>query len=390
MLVATRERDYDRRVSGTADPMDAVIRRRLRPWIWVATPLVVFGIFGFAWARELTIPVHTLVLILIWGGCFAWPSPSAWAKWIAYACAAALAITGSPLVGLFVATVIEMSTTHELERALGLTAVLTALAWIGPLTAGSPPPLPGPAAPIIGPIAFAFAFGVTLRSAIVAFYRADRLAADLADTNETLARNLDFADELAATRERARIARDLHDSLGHCLTTAHVHLELAEAAGDPDTVRDAVAKAHRATLEGLGELRRCVTVLRDETTVKPLEQLARDFLDGIASERVRVTFEVRGERCRLSPAKDFALFRALQEAVTNATRHAEASEVSVCLAYSDDGRVELSVRDDGQGAADTEGGYGLLGLRERLELVGGELTIDTHPGRGFALSATVS
>jgi len=98
---------------------------------------------------------------------------------------------------------------------------------------------------------------------------------------------------------------------------------------------------------------------------------------------------VQGTPRPLPPPTELALYRAAQEALTNIRKHARASRVDVRVEYGRDDRVRLNVRDNGVGgepaAADANGGFGLLGLRERLQLVGGELRVRTAPGEGFAV-----
>jgi signal transduction histidine kinase len=97
-------------------------------------------------------------------------------------------------------------------------------------------------------------------------------------------------------------------------------------------------------------------------------------------------FTISGAPRSLGPQAEQAIYRAAQEGLTNAQKHARASHVDLTLDYSDARLTRLVVQDDGQGAADIEGGFGLVGLRERIHLLGGSLGIRTAPGAGFQLT----
>jgi signal transduction histidine kinase len=98
---------------------------------------------------------------------------------------------------------------------------------------------------------------------------------------------------------------------------------------------------------------------------------------------------VHGQPRPAGPKEELTLFRAAQEGLTNVRKHARASQVMLTLDYEAPGRVVLTVQDNGIGAAQAEGGFGLLGLRERVQLLGGDIHIDTAPGRGLSLSVAV-
>jgi len=224
-------------------------------------------------------------------------------------------------------------------------------------------------------IAFVIVFAQLVRRERRARAEVERLAAEV--------------EQLATERERNRIARDIHDGLGHYLTAAHVQLEAARSllARDPTSALAALDTAQRLARDGLAEVRRSVSLLRGGASARPLvdaiETLARESASPLGDVRVE------GAPRRLPEPVEFALFRAAQEALTNARRHARASRVDITLVFSEAGVVRLRVGDDGVGA-DTPGqGFGLLGLRERAELFGGTLSITTARDRGFTLELAV-
>ncbi|MDT7842023.1 sensor histidine kinase [Streptomyces justiciae] len=197
--------------------------------------------------------------------------------------------------------------------------------------------------------------------------------------------------ELSAATERNRLARDIHDSLGHHLTAISVQLEIASefAALDPHTAGRAMTEARQSVKLALGDVRQSVRALREEAARPALAAaLAGWAREGGAGPRVDVA--VTGEEDGYGTAALTALHRAAQEGLTNALRHARASQVSVDLRLAEDG-ARLTVADDGRGftPAETTTGFGLTGMRERVHLVAGSVDIDSAPGRGTRLTVLV-
>jgi signal transduction histidine kinase len=178
----------------------------------------------------------------------------------------------------------------------------------------------------------------------------------------------------AATMERERLAREIHDILAHTLSALAVQLEAArvladQRPGDPG-IAGAIDRAHDLARSGLEETRRAVGALRGEGAPGPdrLRQLVDEFEH---DSRVPCRLEI-GELPPLPPDLWVAIYRTAQEALTNVRKHAEADEVGVTLRHG--GVVELTVEDRGRiKASMASGGYGLTGLRERAALLGGGL-----------------
>ncbi|MEH0550337.1 sensor histidine kinase [Streptomyces sp. B21-101] len=194
--------------------------------------------------------------------------------------------------------------------------------------------------------------------------------------------------ESAALAERARIAREIHDVLAHSLSAQLVHLEAArlliERGADREQILERVVAARGMARDGLEETRQSLSALRGETT--PLEE----FLTGLvgASEGAEVT--VAGERVPLPVEASQAVRRVAQEALTNVRKHAPGARVSVRLEYRPR-EVTLDVRDSGGSPgelAGAGGGYGLLGMRERAELLGGSLAAGPDE-EGFVVTLRV-
>ncbi|GGX71327.1 sensor histidine kinase [Streptomyces fructofermentans] len=194
--------------------------------------------------------------------------------------------------------------------------------------------------------------------------------------------------ESAALAERARIAREIHDVLAHSLSAQLVHLEAArlliERGAGRDQILDRVVAARGMAREGLAETRQALSALRGEMT--PLEE----FLSELVAESENAEVTVTGERRPLPAEASQAVRRVAQEALTNVRKHAPGADVRIRLEYGEH-EVTLDVRDSGAPPGEfthSGAGYGLLGMRERAELLGGSL--EAGPGEeGFVVTLRV-
>jgi signal transduction histidine kinase len=196
-------------------------------------------------------------------------------------------------------------------------------------------------------------------------------------------------ERLAVIQERNRLAREIHDSLGHFLTTIHVQLEAARTihAADPARALAAVAQAQDLARDALVEVRRSVGALQADQA--PLPARLRDLALTTDGWGAAVSLEILGETRALALEAEHALFRTAQEGLTNVRKHAGARTARVILDYRDPARVQLDVIDDGAGAAGAPAGCGLGGLRERVAALGGRVAAGDAPGGGFRLQAEV-
>ncbi|OLC75561.1 MAG: hypothetical protein AUG04_04205 [Deltaproteobacteria bacterium 13_1_20CM_2_69_21] len=214
------------------------------------------------------------------------------------------------------------------------------------------------------------------------------LAHKLAEANDQLRAQAADIEELAKTKERNRIARDIHDGLGHYLTVVHVQLEAAQAllGRDPTGARRALLKAQELTREGLADVRRSVALLRGSVPAqRPLLAAIEKLTSECKAGGIEAALKLSGTPRPLPEPIEITLFRAAQEALTNVRRHARASRLDIELAFAAGGGIRLRVEDDGVGADQVDPGFGLLGLRERAESVGGRMTVQSVRGRGFTL-----
>jgi signal transduction histidine kinase len=207
--------------------------------------------------------------------------------------------------------------------------------------------------------------------------------------------------ELAIAGERNRLAREIHDGLGHYLTATTMQIQGAKALLDNTVAATqapaalvALGKAETLLQEALADVRRSVAALRATSAVnRPLPaavaQLVSEHRAGAPSGLgLEVQFELQGEPRPLNSLAELTLYRVAQEGLTNVRKHAQATSVEVTLSYRPD-KVRLDIRDNGRGVDQATGGFGLLGLRERVQLQGGVMAIDSRPGQGFRLEVEI-
>jgi signal transduction histidine kinase len=196
----------------------------------------------------------------------------------------------------------------------------------------------------------------------------------------------------AASNERSRIALDLHDFLGHGLTTLRIQLQNAERYRDtdPEKANEYVTRAAASSAELLADVRETVALLHESPEKSPafsvlFERLCSDFS---IDHAVDIDVESHLER-EPSGRVAVALYRTMQEALTNVVRHAQAQHVRATVSSNRE-QIVARVEDDGCGIADTAPrGHGLLSMRERVASVGGALSIESRPGGGTAVTATI-
>lgn len=200
--------------------------------------------------------------------------------------------------------------------------------------------------------------------------------------------------QTAVAEERNRIARELHDVIGHSVSVMTVQASAVRRLMRPDQTKEraALETVEATGREALGEMRRMVGVLRsgsDGANLAPpptLEQLDR-LVANFRRAGLDVVLEREGRSVPLPPGLDLTAYRLVQEALTNTLKHGQASRAVIRLGYCGN-RLQVSVRDDGRGPAGTvDPGTGLLGMRERVAVYGGTLSAEAADGGGFELRA---
>jgi len=223
----------------------------------------------------------------------------------------------------------------------------------------------------------------------------ERLARELEEANTRLRASAAQTEELARSRERNRMAREIHDSLGHYLTVVNVQLEAARALvenrGWKEAAPDLYAtleKAQTLTRSGLADVRRSVAALRaDPMGEKPFLEAVKALIADNQEAGLLVSYNQVNSPRASAPQTELALYRTLQEALTNVRKHARASRADVILEYRKE-NVRLEVSDNGVGISDAENDeekFGLRGIRERVELLQGRMEISASPGGGVRL-----
>ena len=204
-------------------------------------------------------------------------------------------------------------------------------------------------------------------------------------------------EHLATSRERNRLARELHDTLAHSLSGIAVQLEAVRSIwdDDPDKARAIVGRALEDARGGLGEARRAIHALHASSLEELGLRAALQQLGDTTSERSGIAVEVTvGDKVQdLPPELENAIYRVADEALTNVARHSDAESAGVALVRRG-GRIRLEVRDDGTGfdrsAEVPDGHVGIRGMRERAEMVAGSLAIASQSGEGTTVTFEVN
>jgi signal transduction histidine kinase len=240
-------------------------------------------------------------------------------------------------------------------------------------------------------IAFVFTIswfaGLTLGGKLHAAAKAEERA-------ERLERERDAEARAAVAEERARIARELHDIVGHSVSVMTVQASAVRRLlrADQEREREALITVEETGRAALAEMRRLVGVLRrpeEAPALVPQPSLGHveKLVEQTREAGLPTVLRVEGEAAELPQGIDLTAYRLVQEGLTNAVKHANATQAEVVVRY-DNGSVELVVRDNGTGEGNGDGsGHGLVGMRERVAVCGGELAAGPRAGGGYELRA---
>ncbi len=227
----------------------------------------------------------------------------------------------------------------------------------------------------LGMSMFAFVSSVVVLRQNAARDELRRVNSELQATQSLLAENTRIA-------ERVRIARELHDLVGHHLTALTLNLEVVTHLVD-GKVLEHVQQAHSLARLLLADVREVVSDMRQDDMVNLADAL-HTLIEGVPKPKIHL--DLPSEEVLTEPERALVLLRCVQEVITNSVRHAEAGNLWIRLSMTRDG-LAMSARDDGIGADKVAVGNGLLGMAERLKQLGGKLEIESEPGTGFALHA---
>jgi signal transduction histidine kinase len=257
---------------------------------------------------------------------------------------------------------------------------------------GSPPFMGGLTVALIQTVIFlAVGFSISYLMS-----RLNEQQQSLAEANTRLQHHASTLEHLATSRERNRVARELHDTLAHTLSGLSVQLEAVKAYWDIDAqkARSTLESSLQAAHSGLGETRRALQALR----ASPLDDLGlslavrRMVEDAAARANLALDLSIVDKLPPLSPDVEQCIYRVAQEAVANVIRHAKAKTLTVNLDSTGE-KVTLTVQDDGigfdLGKKEKTNNYGLEGMQERAQLAGGELTLISKPREGTTVKLVV-
>ncbi|MDH5506253.1 MAG: sensor histidine kinase [Anaerolineae bacterium] len=237
-------------------------------------------------------------------------------------------------------------------------------------------------------------FGYNMRQAESERQKSQALLDELQQAHSQLQAYITQAEELAVAEERNRMAREMHDAIGHRLTVAAVQLEGAQRLipDEPDRAGQMIATVREQVREALGELRQTVTTLRQPlhtglSLPQALKKLVETFEKGT---HLQVNTLLEEDLPEVPPNQRLAIYRAAQEALTNIQRHAQASQVWLQLVHQEN-QLTLLVRDNGNGFPQEASGqgFGLRGMQERAAQLGGEFHMETVPKGGAQIKFSI-
>jgi signal transduction histidine kinase len=363
---------------------------------WIATCAQAFGLFGRAPSFGVAPVAPALVALAVIWVVLPWNPGAGWRRKLAapaflagtFAVGYLTDLTGSVL---FYAIVVANGVfLFGFRRGVAYAAATLPILFANVLLTEGVPGAALAATAVAVPFAvFMVGICATVVEATRSRERAQALLAELESANASLKEQAARVRELSVSEERARMAREIHDSVGHHLTVINLQLQNAQRFKErrPDGAWEKVEGARRLALEALSEVRRSVRALKplavdDGIGTGALAALARNF-EGTGMD---VAFETRGTERNLAGEAEIVLYRAMQECLTNAAKHSRARQVSTTLCF-EQGGTRLVVADDGKGADEGASGrgFGLTALEERVASLGGRLTRGNRPEGGFAV-----
>jgi len=298
----------------------------------------------------------------------------------------------APVIALFTAAKLGLRRAATVAAAIAFTGYVLVLGiFPGPLGVSL-----AARASLRDAVLLAVGLGLTILLGGSAKVRAEHYA-EMVKVRAERARAQEEQERRQASEERLRIARELHDVLGHHLSLINVQAGVGLHLMDnrPEQAREALTAIKTASAEALREVRAVLGVLRPEEEAAPRQPaLGLDRLDDLTADAgLTVTTTITGRRRALPAEVDRAAYRIVQEALTNVRRHAAAGSAAEVRIEYGPGELRLAVRNDGAAAADPtsdeERGSGITGMRARAESLGGSLTAGPLPGGGFEVAAVL-
>ncbi|MDO5134753.1 MAG: sensor histidine kinase [Eubacteriales bacterium] len=230
----------------------------------------------------------------------------------------------------------------------------------------------------------------TIEEANELYRQLSRANEDLRDANRELEKYAVMKEKMGETKERNRLAREIHDTLGHTLTGIATGLEACKTIIEirPEAARQQLELLENVTREGLTEVRRSVNQLRPDALARfSLENAIRRLVDNTNSvSDAEVEFICMAPILKFDEDEENAIYRVVQEGITNAIRHGHAKHIRITL-RKEDGNIHLNIRDDGQGCQEIKPGFGTQHITERIRMLNGNVHFDGSDG--FTIDAII-
>lgn len=215
-----------------------------------------------------------------------------------------------------------------------------------------------------------------------------QLAEHLTEANQQLRQYAAQVEELAIERERNRVAREIHDGIGHHLTALNMQIKAAQVILPTDANRcmELLQNAEKITQQALLDVRQSVAAIRESPadTSSVLNQIPK-IIEEAQTAGLVTEFKLVGHPRNLPPEMNLTLLRVAQESISNTLKHAQATMYSFLIDFTNDHEVFVKAWDDGIGSEDIRGGFGLIGMRERVNLLDGIIQIHSEKGKGFGI-----
>ena len=379
-----------------------------RSWIWHAfLGVSLVGSAAILWSSQATLPTWSWVLFAalpVWHWIGLWLSYQNLASWEERQWARIVVVAGDILIWFLLVRVsaafyfILFGLYSQIFRNLKIRYAAAAAGTITVLVVVQETVGRWGTFDLANPVVWIFAVtgaaGIILGVYIASIVRQSGERKELIDRLEVAQAELsDAVRREAVLEERQRLAREIHDTLAQGFTSIVIHLETALAEMDQQSNRAGLERVERAVetaRRSLDEARRVVRALRPDIleTTSLAEAIRRSSSRWASEHDLQVSFRVAGTLRDLGGDREIVLFRAAEESLANVLKHAAATRVEIDLAYGDD-LVSLTVLDDGRGieeqAESTPSGFGLRGMRERAEAVGGTLSVTGRDGAGTSV-----
>lgn len=220
-------------------------------------------------------------------------------------------------------------------------------------------------------------------------HKMDNLYIELQDAHNKLKNYSNIIKELTVIEERNRIARDLHDTLGHNLTGLIMQLEMASSVIDEEQElsKELIEASKTTARDSLKQVRLIVEAIKGDNHIADMEEINK--LINCFSEKtgIKVDCRIEGKKVSLAPDISITLYRIIQEAMTNAVRHGKADEINIIIIFSSN-LISFDIQDNGKGCKMIKESYGLRGMKERIAMLGGDITF--YNMNGFRIQGQIN